>query len=519
EQKVTVLNQTPSAFYQLIDASHTNPALSDQLTLRTVILAGEALDPTRLSSWYDLHPHTHPVIVDMYGPTEATVYATHHQHTTDTLTTPTIGRPIPGTHLYVLDATLRPTPPGVTGELYISGQGLARGYLHRPALTAERFTANPYGPPGSRMYRTGDLARWNHDHTLTYLGRTDHQVKIRGFRIELGEIENALVRLPEVARAAAHAHTDPATGTTHLTGYVVPVGTVPVSTAALRHALARRLPAPMVPAAFVILAELPLTTSGKLDRQALPAPDFAAQTTNRPPRTPHEKILATLFAETLNLPTVGIDDNFFELGGHSLLATQLTSRIRTTLNTEIPVRTLFDAPTITQLAPHLDHHTPLRPTLTPQPRPHHIPLSHAQQRLWFLHQLEGPTPTYNLPFIIELTGKLDHTALQHALNDLIERHETLRTTYPDNAGTPYQKILPVVEGALSLTVERIAWEDIPRRLDDVVGQGFDIASEPPLRAYLFATAPQRHTLALVIHHIAADGESLQPLLNDLFHAY
>ncbi|MEU9609905.1 condensation domain-containing protein, partial [Streptomyces sp. NPDC048057] len=466
------------------------------------------------------HPDTTPVIADMYGPTETTVYVTHHSHTTATITSPTstIGHPLPNAHLYVLDQDLSLVPPGVIGELYISGANLARGYLNRPALTADRFLANPYGPAGTRMYRTGDLARWAADGTLQYLGRTDHQVKIRGFRIELGEIEAALVRHPDVAHAAVHTHTD-ASGTPQLAAYLVPAPGQRLNPAELREHLSATLPDHMVPAAFVTLAELPLNTSGKLDRNALPAPDFTTQTTDRAPRTPHEQVLAALFAEVLDLPRVGIDDNFFELGGHSLLATRLTSRIRATLDIETPVRALFDSPTVAGLARHLDSSAKRRPALRPANRPERIPLSFAQRRLWFLNQLEGPNPTYNLPFVIHLTGTLDTGALQQALIDLVTRHESLRTTFPDVSGTPYQHILTPKDAAPALPLHRTTPEGLHNELTRVVRQGFDLANEPPLRAHLFTTGPDEHSLALVFHHIAADGESTEPLLNDLLHAY
>ncbi|MDT0478071.1 amino acid adenylation domain-containing protein, partial [Streptomyces sp. DSM 41014] len=328
-ERVTVLNQTPSAFYQLIQAEAEEPHLGTQLALRRVIFGGEALDPSRLTSWYQRHPQDTPVLVNMYGITETTVHVTHTEiHTTDTADTLSpIGEPIPDLRAYILDADLRLAPPGVTGELYVAGAGLARGYLGRPALTAERFIADPYGTPGTRMYRSGDLARWNTHGQLEYLGRADQQIKIRGFRIELGEVEAALAAQPQVAQAAATVRTE--SGEQQLVGYIVPDdGTSPDPTD-IRHTLTKSLPQYMVPTAVVVLDQLPLTTNGKLDRKALPAPDFTTALGNRAPRTPREELLAKLFAEILQLPRVGIDDNFFELGGHSLLATRLISRIRT----------------------------------------------------------------------------------------------------------------------------------------------------------------------------------------------
>ncbi|MFE3098523.1 alpha/beta fold hydrolase, partial [Streptomyces sp. NPDC059248] len=298
--------------------------------------------------------HTpHHTLHNAYGPTETTACAT--------LTTPltphqpiTIGTPNHNTCIRLLDSALRPVPPGITGEIYISGIGLARGYLHRPGLTAERFVADPYGPPGTRMYRTGDLARWTTNGNLDYLDRSDHQVKIRGLRIELGEIETALAGDPGITQAVAHTHTDTDGGSTHLVAYLVAApGTVP-DTDEIRVHLRKTLPDHMVPTAFVVLDALPRTPNGKVDRRALPAPDFGGRVTGRAPRTPYENTLAELFADTLGLPRIGIDDDFFQLGGHSLLATRLISRIRAVFGVQHTIKTLFDHPTVAALARRLD---------------------------------------------------------------------------------------------------------------------------------------------------------------------
>ncbi|MEV7864486.1 amino acid adenylation domain-containing protein, partial [Streptomyces hirsutus] len=324
-ERVTVLNQTPSAFYQLVQADAEEPDLGDELALRRIVFGGEALDPSRLTGWYERHPQDTPVLVNMYGITETTVHVTHTALTASdtTSTVSSVGVPIPDLRAYILDADLRLAPTGTAGELYIAGAGLARGYLNRPALTAERFIADPYNTPGTRMYRSGDLARWNTHGQLEYLGRADQQVKIRGFRIELGEIEAALAAHDTVAQAAAVVRDEQ-----QLVGYIVPTeGNTPDPTQ-IRDAISGSLPDHMVPSAIVVLDHLPLTTNGKLDRKALPAPDFTTAVGNRAPRTPREELLCNLFAEVLGLPRVGIDDNFFELGGHSLLAARLISRIR-----------------------------------------------------------------------------------------------------------------------------------------------------------------------------------------------
>ncbi|SDZ72444.1 AMP-binding enzyme, partial [Variovorax sp. YR266] len=320
-----------------------------------------------------------------------------------------------------------------------------RGYLNRPGLSAERFIANPLGAPGSRMYRTGDLARWRADGVLDFLGRADQQVKIRGFRIEPGEIEAALARLPLVAQAAVIARED-SPGHKQLVGYVVPEATdsaaeALIDTAALRRSLSQSLPDYMVPAAIVVLQALPLTPNGKLDRKALPAPDFTPRSI-RAPRTPQEEILAALFAEILHLPQVGIDDNFFDLGGHSLLATKLISRARSTLNVELAIRALFEAPTIAQLTRALGNAQVARMSLRAMPRPAQVPLSFAQQRLWFLYRLDGPSATYNIPLALRLAGPLDGEALAQALCDVAARHESLRTIFPDTDDVAQQAVLP-----------------------------------------------------------------------------
>ncbi|MFE3098659.1 condensation domain-containing protein, partial [Streptomyces sp. NPDC059248] len=368
------------------------------------------------------------------------------------------------------------------------------------------------------MYRTGDLARWTTNGNLDYLDRSDHQVKIRGLRIELGEIEATLTRHPLVDRAAVRTHTDDA-GTTRLIAYPVAVPGSVLDTDEIREHLRKSLPDHMVPGVFMVLDELPLTTSGKLDRRALPVPDLQEQITDQAPRTEREHALARLFAETLDLPRVGVHDNFFQLGGHSLLATQLTSRIRAVLGKEVTVRTFFDHPTVARLAPRLDDTTAVRPPLQATTRPSPVPLSSAQRRLWFLNQLQGPTPTYNIPFIIKLTGTLDHQALQHALDDLTERHETLRTTFPEADGTPHQRIHTGDGAGPLIDRHHIAPEELQGRVDDIVRRGFTLTEELPLRATLLTTGPAEHTLVLVVHHIAADGESIRPLLTDLLHAY
>jgi nonribosomal peptide synthetase DhbF len=352
KERVTILNQTPSAFYQLIEADHEHVELGQQLAIRFVIFGGEALEFTRLQRWYERHSETTPRLVNMYGITETTVHVSYIELDRQKVAREIgslIGRGLPGLSVYVLNSVLRPVPTGVAGDLYIAGAGLACGYLNRAGLTAERFIACPFGEPGSRMYRTGDLARWLEHGVLEFLGRADEQVKIRGFRIEPGEVEAALVNLTGISQAAVIARED-RPGQTQLVGYVVPAADHVPDPSVLRQSLAATLPDYMVPAAIIALDQLPLTSNGKLDRRALPTPDFAANPAGRTPRTLQEEILAALFTEVLGLERVSIDDSFFDLGGHSLLATRLVRRIRDALTVELPLRALFEAPTVAGLA-------------------------------------------------------------------------------------------------------------------------------------------------------------------------
>ncbi|KUN96932.1 non-ribosomal peptide synthetase [Streptomyces caeruleatus] len=495
----------------------------------TVALCGEAVTEQLVIDLEAAFPGAR--IANIYGPTEATVYATawYADEDPDGKGTPPIGRPIARNRAHVLDRTLQPVPEGVVGELYLAGGGLARGYLNRPGLSAGRFVADPYGAPGDRMYRTGDLVLRRPDGQLEFIGRADHQVKVRGFRIELGEIESVLSRHPAVAQAAVTVREDQP-GDQRIVAYVAPTGAdadAPAESsaaadpaAALRDHLARTLPAYMVPSAFVVLDALPLTANGKLDRKALPAPDMAGDSGDGAPRTPQEEILCGLFADVLGLPEAGVHDSFFDLGGHSLLATRLTSRIRSVLGAELPVRAVFDAPTVAGLARRLTGGTAGRPTLRPVPtpeRPDPLPLSYAQQRLWFLDRLHGPGATYNIPLAVRLTGPLDTAALRAALHDLTERHESLRTTFPDTDGRPHQHIAAV--DAVALTTAATTEDDLPAALTEAAGHAFDLATEPPLHACLFALGPEEHVLLLVVHHIAADGWSSGPLARDLGLAY
>nr|AEG64696.1 LpmB [Streptomyces viridochromogenes] len=485
----------------------------------TLITGGEALVGEALDSWRTAHPDV--TVINAYGPTEATVNCMDYVMTpgVEVAGGPVpIGRPFWNTRAYVLDAALRPVPPGVAGELYVGGVVLARGYWQRADLTAERFTADPYGPSGARMYRTGDLARWNRDGQLVYVGRVDDQVKVRGFRIELGEIQAVLAAHSQVAQAAVVVRED-RPGDQRLVAYLVAAGDEPVTE--LHEHTAAQLPDYMVPTAFVTLTELPLTVNGKLDRRALPAPDYGTETTGRAPRTPREEILCTLFAEVLGLESaVSIDDDFFALGGHSLLATKLVSRIRTALGAELPIRQLFETPTIAGVSELLATDSPARPALTPaDPRPARVPVSYAQQRLRFLDLLEDGSTAYNAPGALRLTGPLDREALEHALADVVARHESLRTVFGEDEEGFTQIVLDPRDAVIGLDVRDVDEERLAGELIAHARHVFDLAAEIPLRATLFRLADEEHVLLLLLHHIAGDGWSMGPLTRDVAAAY
>ncbi|MCX5401660.1 non-ribosomal peptide synthetase [Streptomyces sp. NBC_00102] len=488
--------------------------------LRLAAAGGEAAAPGVLQRLAAAHPDT--AVLNAYGPTETTTFATLHRVRPGDAPdgVPPIGRPLDGMSAHVLDAALRPVPPGAEGELYLAGPGVARGYLGRPGLTATRFLADPFTGGGARMYRTGDLVRRGADGSLHHLARADQQIKLRGHRIEPAEIEAALRADPSV-RAACVLVREDLPGDRTLTAYVVPApGRTPDPGLLAAH-VGRRLPAYMVPAVIQPLDALPLTPNGKLDRHALPAPVRRTGPAGRPPRGAHEEILAGLFADVLGVDRVGADDNFFSLGGHSLLATRLVGRVRTALETEADIRTLFENPTVATLAAALrDARRPARPALVPQERPATLPLSYAQQRLWFLHRLEGPSATYNIPFAVRLDGPLDTEALRLALRDVVTRHASLRTVFPEREGGPCQHIIDPEDVRLPLAVEAADEEKLADRVRAAAAEPIDVEHRLPVRATLLRLVPRAaHVLVLVIHHIAADGSSLAPLARDLGAAY
>ncbi|GGX02687.1 non-ribosomal peptide synthetase [Streptomyces lomondensis] len=514
EQRVTTAHFVPSMLRVFLDDPAAERARG---VLRRIVCSGEALPAdlaercARLLDGTELH--------NLYGPTEAAVDVTAWPCADGTRSASgsvPIGRPVWNTRTLVLDASLRPVPPGVPGELYLGGSQLARGYLGRPALTAGRFVADPHGPPGARLYRTGDVVRWTAHGALEFLGRADDQVKIRGFRVEPGETEAAAAALPGVSQSVVTVRQD-AQGDAQLLAYVVPRPGVRPEPPEIRQALAGTLPGHQVPSAVVVLDALPLTPNGKLDRAALPAPDLSALTTATAPRTEAEATLCRLFADLLGLPSVGIHDEFFALGGHSLLATRLVARVRAELDVVLPLRAVFDTPTAAALAPLLEAPARRRPPLLPARRPDPVPLSFAQARLWFLYRLEGPTPTYNIPTAVHLTGPLDPEALRAALQDVVDRHEALRTVFPDDDGVPRQDIR--TDTAVPFETVTTHADDLDALLSEAAAHSFALDREIPVRATLYTLAPDDHVLLLLVHHIATDGWSAEPLLRDLETAY
>jgi amino acid adenylation domain-containing protein len=495
-------------------------------TLRALNLGGEAL-PAPLAR--GLHESAVDRVVNLYGPTEVTVYSTFNEvpRGEDRVT---IGRPVDGVRAYVLDGGMNPVPAGVTGELYLGGVQVTRGYLRRPGLTADRYVPDPFSPfGGGRLYRTGDRVRWTADGELDYLGRIDFQVKVRGFRIEPGEIEAALREIAGVGEAAVVARED-VPGDRRLVAYLTADGPAP-DAAALRAGLKARLPEYMVPAAFVWMDALPLGTSGKIDRAALPAPDFGADAgAYVAPRTPMEEILAGLFEEVLAFGAVSRDgrvgarSSFFELGGHSLLATRLVLRVQETFGVEVPLRLLFEAPTVEAMAARVEalrrDGLPVLPPVVPVGRDAPLPLSFAQERLWFLDRLEEGGSFYNIATGLHLNGPLDPSALERALGEIVRRHEALRTVFRQEEGAPIQVIVPFTGFVLPVAELSGAQEaDVRRLAADEGVRPFDLAAGPLFRATLLRLAPEAHVLLLTMHHVVSDGWSLGVLLREMSALY
>jgi amino acid adenylation domain-containing protein len=541
--EVRLVDTVPSAMRALVAADGL-PA-----GVRTVTLGGEPLPQELVDALYARGVER---VYDLYGPSEDTTFSTASLRRAGG--SPNIGTPIPNSRAYVVDAGLRLVPIGVPGELGLAGKGLARGYLGRPALTAERFVPDPFSrEPGGRMYRTGDRVRWTEvevrecvsasvrewnsredsseaTHALThsrtnaleYLGRLDHQVKIRGFRVEPGEVEAALRRHPGVAEAAVVARTED-TGDTRLVAYVAGVA----GDDELRAHLRQSLPEYMVPALFVRLERLPLTPSGKLDRRALPAPEAApARERPRGGGTPVEEVLAAIWADVLRVEQVGVDDNFFHLGGHSLLATTVVARVQETLGVRLPLSALFQSPTVAELGARVESlrraGVPALPPVVPVPRDGDLPLSWAQERLWFLDRLQPGLAFYNVPFALWLGGALDPRALERALGEMVRRHEVLRTTFHERDGAAHLRVAPFAGFRLpvdDLSSAADAEGEARRRAADEAARPFDLQAGPLFRARLLRLGAEEHVLLVSMHHAVSDEWSLGVLFRELSAGY
>ncbi|MEH2331117.1 amino acid adenylation domain-containing protein [Nostoc sp.] len=523
--------------------------------LREIITAGEQLQITpAISQWLsklnDCTLHNH------YGPSESHVVTTFAlTNSVDTWPIlPPIGRPIANTQIYILDKYLQPVPVGVSGELYIGGVSLAQGYLNRRELTQEKFIPNPFARskgageqgsrgtgaeilpnpqfpvPSPRLYKTGDLARYLPDGNIEYLGRIDNQVKIRGFRIELGEIEAVLSQYSHVQASCAIARED-IPGDKRLVAYIVPHPQVTPIISELRQFLKGKLPEYMVPNAIVILEALPLTPNGKVDRRALRAPDLLSELKDKyvAPRTPIEELLAQIWAQVLKVEQVGIHDNFFEIGGHSLLATQVVSRIRNIFKVELPLRELFATATVAELAQSIEQLQQQElelsaPPILPRAKNKDLPLSYAQQRLWFLDQFEPNSPSYNIFVDLRLVGTLNVAALQQSLQEIIHRHEALRTNFVTVNGKPSQ----IIQTQTNWTVSVVEWQHLPLDEQEIATRQlaqqqallpFDLANVALFRAKLVMLSETQHVLLVCMHHIVSDGWSMGVFVQELAALY
>ncbi|MGL4305499.1 MAG: non-ribosomal peptide synthase/polyketide synthase [Mycobacteriaceae bacterium] len=492
-------------------------------SLRQVFASGEALTSNVVSLWHQRHSAE---LHNLYGPTEASVDVTAYQTNQIANIRIPIGMPVWNTEVFVLDSRLNPVPIGVSGELYLSGMQLARGYLSRPSLTADRFIANPLSGVSSRMYRTGDLVRWvigDHGPNLEYLGRTDFQVKVRGLRIELGDIEAAISQHPQVAQSAVIVHGSDADAVivAYFARNISEREQLALGTDELRDFVAGQLPRYMVPATFIELDSFPLNANGKLDRKLLPTPTLSIVAEYNAPESLAEQLIADIFSSTLGMELASVTANFFDLGGNSLNATKVVSRISAAFEVDLSVRTIFDAPTVRALAAIIESSqlagSP-RLALRALPRPNRIPLSPSQTRMWFLNQYDVKSTTYLMPLIVRLSGEVNVDELSEAVSDVLTRHEALRTRYPSDEQGPYQQIEDISTFYPGLVVE-----DIPSEWEKTIlsqsAIGFDVSQQVPVRVKIFKLDAQEYVLAIVLHHICADGLSLRPFVQDLFTAY
>ena len=517
---IKLLDTVPSAVAELLRIK----GLPD--SIRTVNLAGEALPLNTVEQLFAESKVER--IFNLYGPSEDTTFSTYAcLKRGERIEKVPIGKPVSNTQAYVLDRELQPVPAGVTGELFLGGQGVTRGYLNRPELTAEKFVPNPFAEHGGeRMYRTGDQVRWVRNGNLEFLGRFDQQVKVRGYRVELGEIE-AVLQTHEGVRACAVIIREDQPTEKRVVAYVVKNHDVKM--AALREFLKQRLPDYMIPSAFVAMEQLPLSPNGKIDRKALPVPEgeWSERKGYVGPRNGEEEILCGLFAEVLNRDRVGVHDDFFALGGHSLLATKLVSRIRAALGVEIALRSIFESPTIAKLASQLQTSKTAQVSLQRHTELERAPLSYSQQRLWFIHELQGSSAEYNMPEALRLRGRLDVDALRRTVQAIVDRHESLRTHFVEERGEPVQIITPgltleIPMQDLSGLSEAEQRRQVMAAVNNEWREPFDLAHGPVLRMKLLKLAEEDHILMRTFHHIVSDGWSLGVFMRefrDLYEAY
>ncbi|PMB52380.1 non-ribosomal peptide synthetase [Fischerella thermalis CCMEE 5201] len=535
--EVTRLILVPSLLRVLLDTH--NHLQTNLPKLKLWVTSGEALSLDLLQKFRQTMPES--TLLNLYGSSEVSADVTCHSINPEAENPlrVAIGRPIANTEIYVLDKYLMPVPIGIVGEVYISGAGIARGYLHQPEITAERFIPNPFSfashaagknELGARLYKTGDLARYLSDGNLEYIGRVDHQVKVRGFRIELGEIESIISQYPAV-RETVVVVSEESANSQRIVVYVVPQKEQTLIIPELRGFLESKLPNYMIPAAFVTLETLPLTPNGKVDRKALPIPELTQVSSSNisPASTPIENLLAGIWTEILGVDKVGIDNNFFELGGHSLIATRVISQIRQVFKVELPLRYLFEKPTIAGLAKEIEKAIKVDSTVEATnieriARSQQLPLSFAQQRLWFLAQLEPNSPFYNIPAAVRLQGELNVKALQQSFNEIISRHEALRTNFPTREG----QAVAIISEEKPLTLSILDISELPANQQQAevkqlasqeAQQPFDISSDHLLRVKLLRLGEQEHIVLLTMHHIVSDGWSIGVLVQELVTLY
>ncbi len=534
QNQVTILHLPVAFWHQWMDEVSAK-SLALPLTLRWQIVGGEAPSPERIAKWNRLNSGR-ARLLNAYGPTEATITTTSFSIGTDhDGNAVPIGRPIDNAQVYILDGNLQPTPIGCPGELFIGGFGLARGYLNRPEMTAEKFIPNPFShEPGARLYRTGDLARFLSDGNIEFVGRIDHQVKVRGFRVELGEIEGVLREHVAVGDVLVLAKDEEQISAKRLIAYVILKGAAQQrpNVADLRDFMLKQLPEYMVPAAFVFLDAWPLNTSGKIDLKALPEPDqsrILSSTSYVAPRDQREALLADLYSQILNVEKIGVHDNFFELGGHSLLATKLLSRLREAFQAEIPLRRIFEAPTVALLAKAIEEEQAEQrgltvPTIKPVSHEAEVPLSFAQQRLWFLDQLAPGSSSYNIPISLRLKGKLNIKILEKSILEMLRRHESLRTRFVAIEGKPSQVIEDDIRWAMDkMDLSSCSVQEqetiIRQKAQEEVARPFDLSQCPLLRIILLRLGEEEHVILLTLHHIISDGWSVAVLIREMTALY